>query len=253
MRRREFTIGLTLATAVRMVRAQEPAKQHRIAIIITAGGVALISDTGNRYWKSFFEELRRLGHVEGQNVTVERYSAEGRPSGYADLAREVVNRNPDLIIAATAITQAVGAATATIPIVWIGADPIRAGLVTSLARPGSNLTGVAIDAPSPLSHAVDVAKTATLDAAGTASLRDLRPRAMRVGGRRPVPWRLADWFNASLLKWRRIGRTPSSWAPHPNFCRTAVDRRPCREKPAARDVMTSANLVGWQANDWRSR
>jgi hypothetical protein len=66
MRRREFTIGLTLATAVRMVRAQEPAKQHRIAIIITAGGVALISDTGNRFWKSFFEELRRLGHVEGQ-------------------------------------------------------------------------------------------------------------------------------------------------------------------------------------------
>jgi hypothetical protein len=63
-----------------------------------------------------------LGDVEGQNLTVERYSAEGRPEGYADLAREVVSRNPDVIIAVTdAIARAVGAATGAIPIVWWGA------------------------------------------------------------------------------------------------------------------------------------
>jgi putative ABC transport system substrate-binding protein len=101
MRRRDFALGVLLAAATYSVRAQERAKQHRIAIVIPAGPVALISDTGNRYWPAFFEELRRLDDVEGQNLVVERYSGEGRPEGYADLARKVVNRNPDLIVAIT--------------------------------------------------------------------------------------------------------------------------------------------------------
>jgi hypothetical protein len=66
MRRRDIAIGLLLATAVGKARAQERAMQHRIAIAIPAGPVALISETGNRYWPAFFEELRRLGDVEGQ-------------------------------------------------------------------------------------------------------------------------------------------------------------------------------------------
>ena len=99
MRRRDFTIGLLLAAASRTVRAQEPAKQHRIAIVIPAVPSPSISDTGIRAWQAFFEELRRLGDVEGQNLTVERYSGEGHPEGYADLAREVVSRNPDVIVA----------------------------------------------------------------------------------------------------------------------------------------------------------
>ena len=123
MRRRDFTIGLLLAAATRSVRAQEPAKQHRIAIVIAAGPVTRINDPGSRLLQAFLEELRRLGDVEGQNLTVERYSGEGRPEGYADLAREVVSRNPDVIVASSApIAQAVRAATGTIPIVWIGAS-----------------------------------------------------------------------------------------------------------------------------------
>jgi hypothetical protein len=55
----------------------------------------------------FFEELRRLGDIEGQNLIVERYSGEGRPEGLADLAREVVNPKPDLIVVSDdAIAQA---------------------------------------------------------------------------------------------------------------------------------------------------
>jgi putative tryptophan/tyrosine transport system substrate-binding protein len=148
MRRRDFAIGLLLAAAVRTARAQEPAKQHRIAIIIPAGAVAIISQTGSepirrRFYQSFFEELRRLGDVEGQNLTVERYSGEGRPEGYADLAREVIGRNPDVIVAHTnAVALAIRAATGTIPIVWIGVDPIGEGIATSLAHPGGNITGV---------------------------------------------------------------------------------------------------------------
>jgi putative tryptophan/tyrosine transport system substrate-binding protein len=145
MRRRDFTIGLLLASTVRIARAQEPANQHRIAIIIPAGPVPRIHDPGIRFFQQFFEELRRLGDVEGQNLAVNGYSGGGRPEGYADLAREVVNRNPDLIVASTdAIARAVRAATDSIPIVWIGGDPIQAGFATSLARPGGNITGVTV-------------------------------------------------------------------------------------------------------------
>ena len=148
MRRRDFTIGVLLATATLSTQAQQSAKQRRIAIVIPAGAVADISETGNdplgrRLYQPFFEELRRLGEVEGQNLTIERYSGEGRREGLADLAREVVSRNPDVIVAVTNPTAlAIRAATGTIPIVWIGADAIRFGLVTNLAHPGGNITGV---------------------------------------------------------------------------------------------------------------
>jgi putative tryptophan/tyrosine transport system substrate-binding protein len=99
-RRREFAIGLVLATAAATVRAQKPAKQHRIAIVIPSGPVARISDTGgSRFYQAIFDELRRLGDTEGQTLTVERYSGEGRPEGFADLARDVVERNPFLDMA----------------------------------------------------------------------------------------------------------------------------------------------------------
>ena len=135
-----------LAAAAKTAPAQEPAKQHRIAIVRPAGSLALISDTGISFYRAFFAELRRLGDVEGQNLTVERYSGEGRPEGFAGLAREVVDRKPDVIVVSNdAIAQAAHAADGTIPIVWItGGDPTRAGLVKSLARPGANVTGVIV-------------------------------------------------------------------------------------------------------------
>ena len=137
MKRRDFTIGLLLAATVRTVRAQERAKQHRIAIVIPAGPVATIGEE-DRLWRTFFEELHRLGDVEAENLAVERYSAEGRPEAYPDLAREVVSRDPDVIVAAgNAFARAARAATGTIPIVWIGGSLIRAGLVPSLARRGA--------------------------------------------------------------------------------------------------------------------
>ena len=147
MRRRDFTIGLGLAVAVPTAQAQEQVKQHRIAIVIPAGSVAQIDDAGNRFYRAFWEELRRSGDVEGQNLVVERYSAEGRHEGYGDLARQVVSRNPDVIVAVTdAIAQAVRAVTGTTPIVWIGGDPTQVGFAKSLAHPGGNITGVTVNA-----------------------------------------------------------------------------------------------------------
>ena len=138
-------MALFLAGAVRAAPAQERVKRHRIAVVIPAGPVATIDDKGVRGWQAFWDELRRSGEVEGQNLIVERYSAEGRHTGYGDLAREIVSSNPEVIIALTdAVAQAVRAVTGTTPIVWIGGDPMLACLATSLARPAGNVTGVTV-------------------------------------------------------------------------------------------------------------
>jgi putative tryptophan/tyrosine transport system substrate-binding protein len=144
MRRRDFTIGLLLAAAARSAPAQVPTKQHRIALITTQP-VANIDDPTIPVFRAFFEELRRLGDVEGPSLAIERYSGGGRPAVYPDLAREVVARSPDVIVAiGNPITNEVRAATGTTPIVWIGPDPIQAGFATSFARPGGNITGVSM-------------------------------------------------------------------------------------------------------------
>ena len=149
MRRRDFTAGLLLMAASSPARPQDMAKQHRIAIVRPAGSVAQISDNGNKFYRAFFNELRRLGDIEGQTLSVERYSGEGRPERFADLAREAVKGKPELVVAiGDAIAQAARTADDALPIVWVGADPIRAGLVTSLARPGGNITGVTVRAES---------------------------------------------------------------------------------------------------------
>ena len=129
-------------------RAQRPATQHRMAIFHPAIPPALLTETGGgSAWRAFFGELRRLGYVEGENLIIERYWAEGRHERYADLAREIVTRNPDVIVTGTnPVVIVFKAATSTIPIVAFMLDPLKAGLVTSLARPGGNLTGITLDA-----------------------------------------------------------------------------------------------------------
>ena len=87
-----------------------------------------------------------MGYVEGDNLIIERYSAEGHHERYADLAREIVSRSPDLIVTGTnPVVTIFAAATSTIPIVAFMLDPLKAGLVTSLSRPGGNLTGITLD------------------------------------------------------------------------------------------------------------
>src|SRR3981081_4655282 len=138
MRRREFlgTLGGAAASWPLVVRAQQP-KAQRIAIFHPAIPTTLLTETGGgSAWRAFFGELRRLGYVEGENLIIERYSAEGHHERYADLAREIVTRNPDVIVPGTnPVVIAFKAATSTIPVVAFMLDPLKPGLVTSLARP----------------------------------------------------------------------------------------------------------------------
>ena len=145
MKRREFItlLGSAAAAWPLAALAQQPAKMKRIAIVFPSAKVSEISVSGPPRYRAFFEELSRLGYVEGQNVAVERYSGEGQPERYAELARHVVNTHPDLIFAlGTRLSLDFKMATATIPIVTIMGDPIVLGLVAGIARPGGNITGV---------------------------------------------------------------------------------------------------------------
>jgi putative ABC transport system substrate-binding protein len=146
MRRRDFITALgTAAVWPLAVRAQQPAKIKRVAMIHPAEKVGNMTINGRRPFRTFFEEFSRLGYVEGQNIAVERYSGEGRPERYAELARDVVNTHPDLILAVGArLSLDFKMATTTIPIVTVIIDPIAMGLVASIARPGGNITGVTI-------------------------------------------------------------------------------------------------------------
>jgi putative ABC transport system substrate-binding protein len=149
MNRRAFITLLCGAAAAwpLAARAQQSATR-RIAIFHPAIPTTQLTETGGgSAWRAFFGELRRLGYVEGENLIIERYSAEGHHERYSDLVREIVTRNPDVIVTGTnPVVIAFKAATSTIPVVAFMLDPLKAGLVTSLARPGGNLTGITLDA-----------------------------------------------------------------------------------------------------------
>lgn len=146
MKRRDFLLatGLFLAFPQHSNAQQKPPKK-RLAIVFASIRIEdLQRDPMGRIGDA---ELKRAGIIEGENVTIDRFSAEGRSDRYEAVAREAVASNPDVILAGgTPITLKLKAATSTIPIVTLTGDPIRFGIVSSLARPGGNITGVSADA-----------------------------------------------------------------------------------------------------------
>lgn len=153
MRRREFIAGIAATTALslaRPVNAQTNARSpsvKRIAFVHPSEKVENMTINGRRTFKEYFGELNRLGFVEGKNLAVERYSALGKRDQYGDLAHTVVASHPDLIVCfSIAIALQFKPRTSTIPIVATTPDPVANGLVTNLAKPGGNITGVATDA-----------------------------------------------------------------------------------------------------------
>jgi putative tryptophan/tyrosine transport system substrate-binding protein len=148
MRRREFIAGLgSAATWPLAVRAQQPDRMSRLAIITPTAPVAEITEISHLPgYRVLFSELRKLGYVERRNLIVERYSAQGRPERYPDLAQEVVRTRPDVILALTnPLVSGLQAATDTIPIVGLVSDPVQFGNVTSIARPDRNFTAISVN------------------------------------------------------------------------------------------------------------
>jgi putative ABC transport system substrate-binding protein len=154
--RRRFLVT-SLAGAVTAPLATEGQEAGRIARI---GYLALDLRTGDpRGREAFLLSLRDLGYVEGRNLSIEYRDAAGKPERFPAVAAELAAREVDVIVAAggTAATVAAKQATKTIPIVFpaVG-DPVAEGVVTSLARPGGNVTGLSIIAPELLPKSLEL-------------------------------------------------------------------------------------------------
>src|SRR5438270_12794866 len=140
MTRREFNAliaGIAVAWPL-AARAQQRGKMSRIGFLGTS-----TPSLERHLVDAFRQKLRELGHVEGENITIEYRWAEGQDDRFPSLAAELVRLKPDIIVTSgTPGTLAAKQATNAIPIVFASSgNHVEAGLVASIARPGGNVTG----------------------------------------------------------------------------------------------------------------
>jgi putative tryptophan/tyrosine transport system substrate-binding protein len=183
MRRREIIFMVGAALLPLTSRAQSRGTMRRIVMYSATEPLDSMQENSyNRYIRALFAEMRRLGLVEGKTIKIERYGREtGEVTSKATIAA-IVDSKPDIIFcvgAGAVFTRA----TNTIPIVALAIDPIREGLVKSLAHPGGNITGVSFSPEVPI-HAKRIAL-----------LREMFPALHKLAflGTRPV---LDDQFSA---------------------------------------------------------
>jgi putative ABC transport system substrate-binding protein len=143
-------IGLALMLTVSFIvaplaaAAQQAGTVYRIGVL--SSGSSIPDDVGHG-WQAFLERLSDLGWVVGQNLTFEPRYADQRPDRLPGLAAELVQSKVSMILAfGNQAALAAKRATATIPILMLASDPVGAGLIASLARPGGNITGLTNEA-----------------------------------------------------------------------------------------------------------
>ena len=139
--RRKFLIGASALLAAPFALGQPAGRRVRIGILDEGQ-----EDAQTEIWRPFRDQLQKLGYVEGKNLIIEARFAHGVSARLSALAAELTALKPDLIVTiGTPSTHAVMKASSSIPIVFVGAgDPVKLGLVASLARPGGNATGLSV-------------------------------------------------------------------------------------------------------------
>ncbi|MGA7483859.1 MAG: ABC transporter substrate-binding protein [Bradyrhizobium sp.] len=143
MRRRDLIAGLLATTAASALQAAEQNKVRRLAACSQN-----LTDFSSPPWALLFERLQQMGFAEGKNLIIDRYATDGRPDRYAEVARNIVQANPDVIALGfdhEFILQ-VARETSTVPIIATFGDPVAAGIVKNMARPERNISGVSLDA-----------------------------------------------------------------------------------------------------------
>ena len=204
-----LTVGVVAA-------AQQPARIPRIGILITAS-----ASSHSARVEAFRQRLRELGYVEGKNIVIEYRSAEGKLDRLPALAAELVRLKVDVIVTATGGRDILAAkkATATIPIVFAGTgDPVGDGLVSSLARPGGNITGLSLMTPDLDGKRLEllkevfpkVARVAFLwdvgSVRGNRPLTDMEAAAKALGLKlQSLPVRSLDDFESAFARAKRDG------------------------------------------------
>ena len=145
MRRRDFvfTLGAVFLTRSIPAQAQQPAGIPRIGMLIAAS-----TSVYSARVEAFRQRLRELGYVEGKNIVIEYRYVEGKLERVSNLAAELVQLKVDVIVTTGPGILAAKKASATMPIVFAASsDPVGTGLVSSLAQPGGNITGLSTMSP----------------------------------------------------------------------------------------------------------
>jgi len=176
MNRRRFlrTVSVSLLAVPVAAEAQQAAKIARMGYL---GFNRAAGDPRQR--EAFLQGLRDLGYVEGRNLVIEWRDADGKPERLPALAAELVGLNVDVIVTEGGTLGALAAKQATriLPIVFTGVgDPVSEGLVTSLARPGGNVTGLSTVSPELVGKSLELLKQAVPGVSRVAFL--LKPDAM---------------------------------------------------------------------------
>jgi len=139
-----IVVVLLLLVAPLSAEAQLVGKVPRVGLLLATSP----SSSGQRVVDEFRQGLRELGYVEGQTIAIEYRWAEGKEERFPDLASELVHLKVDVIVAPTAAAvRAAKHATNAIPIVMVVNDPVAAGFVATVARPGGNVTGLSMMSP----------------------------------------------------------------------------------------------------------
>jgi putative ABC transport system substrate-binding protein len=136
--RRKLLVVLGAAALASPLTPHAQTKVGRVGVLST------FSSGNDPQFEAFKQQLRDLGHVEGKTIAIDYLAAEGKYDRLPGFAAELVRRNVDIMVAMGGTPAAVAAknATTTIPIVFTSVgDPVGQGVVTSLARPGGNVTG----------------------------------------------------------------------------------------------------------------
>jgi putative ABC transport system substrate-binding protein len=154
-----LAVILSLTLAPLAAEAQPAARTPRIGVLLPG---APATATRSPRMQAFYQSLREFGWVEGQNVVFERRYAEGQYDRLSALATELARLNVDVIVTASSPpAKAAKSATTSIPIVILDpGDPVATGLVTSLARPGGNVTGVSSITPELAAKRLEMLKEA---------------------------------------------------------------------------------------------
>ena len=239
-------VAAAVLTFAVITEAQQPGKIFRIGFLdpSTASGSAVLLE-------AFRQELSKLGWIEGKNITIEYRFAEQKPERLPELAADLVRLKVDLIVVSgTPPALAAKKATTTIPIVMTSVgDPVAAGLVASLARPGGNVTGLSSLATELNTKRLEILKDAVPKLARVGLLRrpggsnGARPPTERaqacgcgteakIGGDRDSTRRQRFRERLSNRKAEAGGRDYDD-RHSPLFRRKKADRRACRQIPVA--------------------
>lgn len=194
-RRRVLVLATGLLVAVPAL-AQTRGKVYRIGFL--GSGTRPPPGTRNVSYESWRQRLHELGYVEARNLVIEERYGDGRPELLAERAAELVRLDVDLILATTTTATAAAAqASRTIPIVMgSAANPLATGLISSLSRPGGNITGLTLETSETAGKRLEL-------------LHEAIPRLRRVAALHPAEIRafpvVAEWLKDSAAAAKRLG------------------------------------------------